>query len=100
MSDTIGAIADKLFTTNEKMWFNQDLLYEIRRMTFDEFSEKYWKTEDGAERLWETLKRACDLNFQRNQLIDEFDTKLVEMITAAVNGQDLEQFIQRKHKNY
>jgi hypothetical protein len=100
MSDTIGAIADKLFTTNEKMWFNQDLLYEIRRMTFDEFKTKYWKTEDGAERLWETLKRACDLNFQRNQLIDEFDTKLVEMITAAVNGQDLEQFIQRKHKNY
>lgn len=70
MSDTLGGLIDKLITADMKMWNNQDVLYEIRRMSFDEFKQKYWNQESGAEKLWEILKKACDLNIQRNQIID------------------------------
>lgn len=102
MADTLGGLIDKLFTVDMKMWNNQDILYDIRRMTFDEFAEKYWNTEDGAKRLWEILKKACDLNVQRNQLIDEVDEKIIDIVTEALSGKDLDngKFIQRKHKNY
>ena len=102
MADTLGSIVDKLLTIDLKMWNNQELLYEIRRMTFEEFQEKYWKTTDGAKMLWECLKKACDLNVQRNQLIDEVDAKIIEMIQAAQRGESLDEgkFIQRKHKTY
>jgi len=100
--DTLGGIIDKLLTIDLKMWNNQELLYEIRRMTFEEFQKKYWKTEDGAQKLWDCLKKACDLNVQRNQLIDEVDAKIIEMIRAAQSGENLDEgkFIQRKHKTY
>jgi hypothetical protein len=102
MADTLGGLIDKLCTVGLKMWNNQEILYEIRRMTFDEFKEKYWKTEDGAECLWACLKKACDLNCQRNQLIDEVDEKVIEMVEAANCGERLDdgKFIQRKHKTY
>jgi hypothetical protein len=102
MSDTIGGIIDKLCTVDLKMWNNQDILYEIRRMTFEEYKNKYWQTEDGAKKLWDILKKACDLNNQRNQLIDEVDEKIVEIINSAVSGENLDngKFIQRKHKTY
>ena len=99
--DTIGGLFDKLATVDLKMWNNQELLYEIRRMTFDEFKDKYFKSEDGAERLWAYLKKACDLNVQRNELIDEVDQKLVELCKKVVAGEDVEGiFVQRKHKTY
>lgn len=102
MSDTLGGIIDKLFTIDTKMWINQDLIYEIRKMSFDEYKAKYFTSEDGAKELWECLKKACDLNVQRNQLIDEIDQKIVEMIDAKVDGENLDEgkFIQRKHKTY
>lgn len=102
MADTLGSLIDKLTTVDLKMWNNQEFLYEIRRMTFDEYKSKYFETEDGAERLWNYLKKACDLNIQRNQLIDEVDEKVVEIIKGAVKGEDLDsgKFIQRKHKTY
>lgn len=102
MADTLGGIIDKLFTIDTKMWVNQDLIYEIRRMSFDEYKEKYFADEEGAQKLWDCLKKACDLNVQRNQLIDEIDQKIVEMIDAKVDGEDLDsgKFIQRKHKTY
>ena len=102
MSDTLGSLVDKLITADLKMWNNQEILYEIRRMTFDEFKEKYWKKEDGAQLLWECLKKCCDLNVQRNTLIDEVDEKIVEMVKASTSGEDLDsgKFIQRKHKTY
>ena len=102
MADTIGGIVDKLITADLKMWNNQELLYEIRRMSFDEYKEKYFENEDGAMLLWETLKKACDLNIQRNELMDEVDSKIIEIVTAGVNGEDLDNgsFIQRKHKTY
>jgi hypothetical protein len=102
MADTLGGLIDKLFTADSKMWNNQELLYEIRRMTFDEYKQKYFNNEDGAQKLWECLKKACDLNIQRNQLIDEIDEKIIEMIKSNKNGDNLDsgKFIQRKHKTY
>lgn len=100
--DTLGSLVDKLITVDMKMWNNQELLYEIRRMTFQEYKEKYFSSETGAELLWESLKKACDLNVQRNHLIDEIDEKIVHMIETNTSGQELDtgNFIQRKHKTY
>lgn len=102
MADTLGSLIDKLCTVDLKMWDNQNVLYEMRRMTFDEFKEKYWQDEQGAEKLWAILKKACDLNVQRNQLIDEVDAKVVEIARDAASGEDLDagKHIQRKHKTY
>jgi hypothetical protein len=71
-------------------------------MTFEEYKAKYFDAEEGAQRLWESLKKACDLNVQRNQLIDEVDEKVVEIIKNAISGGDLDngKYIQRKHKTY
>jgi hypothetical protein len=100
MSDTIGGLIDKLMTVDMKMYHNQDILYEIRRMTFEEYKEKYFADEEGALKLWNFLKKACDLNLQRNQLIDEVDERIVDLVKAAVKGQDINEFVQRKHKTY
>lgn len=102
MADTLGGLIDKLFTIDTKMWNNQEFIYEIRRMTFEQYKEKYFSSEDGAKVLWESLQKACDLNVQRNQLIDEIDEKVVEMVEAAQSGEELDagKFIQRKHKTY
>lgn len=102
MADTLGSLIDKLTTVDLKMWNNQELLYEIRRMTFEEYKVKYFDTEEGAENLWNCLKKACDLNVQRNQLIDEVDEKVIEIISAAASGEELDsgKYIQRSHKTY
>lgn len=102
MADTLGGLIDKLVTIDMKMWDNQEMLYEIRRMTFDEYKARYFADEEGAQKLWECLKKVCDLNVQRNQLIDEVDEKVIEIVTAATSGEDLDagKFIQRKHKTY
>jgi hypothetical protein len=102
MADTLGNVIDKLITVDMKMWDNQEILYEIRRMTFEEYKEKYFDTLDGAELLWKTLAKACDLNVQRNQLINEVDEKLIEMFNALKNGENLDngKFLQRTHKTY
>jgi hypothetical protein len=102
MADTLGTLVDKLTTVDLKMWNNQELLYEIRRMTFEEYKTKYFETEDGANLLWGSLKKACDLNVQRNQLINEIDEKIIEIVNARLNGEDLDngKFLQRAHKTY
>lgn len=102
MSDTLGSLVDKLTTIDLKMWNNQELLYNIRRMTFDEYKSKYFDTESGAMELWQCLKKACDLNVQRNQLINEFDEKLIEIINAKISGENLDngKYLQRSHKTY
>jgi hypothetical protein len=102
MADTLGGLIDKLNTADLKMWNNQEILYEIRKMNFDEYKEKYFSSEQGAELLWQAIKKACDLNIQRNQLIDEIDEKIIEMIDARLSGDNLDngKFIQRKHKTY
>jgi hypothetical protein len=102
MSDTLGNVVDKLITVDMKMWDNQELLYEIRRMSFDEYKLKYFEDENGAKLLWDILKKTCDLNVQRNQLINEVDFKIIEMIDAKLNGENLDngKFLQRSHKTY
>lgn len=102
MADTLGSLIDKLFTIDMKMWNNQELLYDIRRMTFDQFKEQYFTNPEGAQKLWDGLKKACDLNVQRNQLIDEIDEKVVEIVQASKldNEDEMDKFVQRKHKTY
>ena len=102
MADTLGGLIDKLCTVDLKMWNNQELIYEIRRMTFDEYKEKYFNNEHGAEVLWKGLAKACDLNIQRNQLMDEIDQKIVDLVKEGLSGKDLDdgKNIQRKHKTY
>ena len=102
MADTLGSLVDKLFTVDTKMWNNQEEIYKIRKMDFDQYKQEYFTNEEGAKRLWDCLKRATDLNVQRNQLVDEIDQKIVLMIKEAVSGQDLDdgKNIQRKHKTY
>lgn len=102
MADTLGSLIDKMITVDLKMWNNQELLYKIRRMTFEEYREEYFDSEEGAVNLWDSLKKACDLNVQRNQLIDEVDKKIIEIVQSAVSGEELDdgKFLQRKHKTY
>jgi|TARA_B100001094_G_scaffold331074_1_gene398235 hypothetical protein len=102
MADTLGSLVDKLTTVDLKMWNNQELLYEIRRMTFEEYKAKYFDTEEGAMNLWTYLKKACDLNVQRNQLINEVDAKIIEIIDAKFKGEELDngKYLQRAHKTY
>lgn len=102
MADTLGSLIDKLITVDMKMWNNQELIYEIRRMSFDEYKKKYFDSTDGAEVLWDKLKKACDLNVQRSQLVNEIDTKIIEMVEAKSDGQELDngKFLQRAHKTY
>ena len=102
MADTLGGLVDKLCTVDLKMWNNQELLYEIRRMSFEEYKEKYFSDEKGAQLLWEGIKKCCDLNVQRNTLMDEIDEKIVEIVESAVKGESLDngKFVQRKHKTY
>jgi hypothetical protein len=102
VADTLGSLIDKLITIDMKMWNNQELLYDIRRMSFNEYKDKYFLSEDGAEDLWRCLKKACDLNVQRNELIDEIDQKVIDIVSHAVEGEELDNgvFMQRKHKTY
>ena len=71
-------------------------------MTFEDYKEKYFSNEEGAQMLWEKLGKACDLNVQRNQIINEVDSKIIEMFEALKNGEELDngKFLQRSHKTY
>lgn len=102
MADTLGGLVDKLITVDMKMWNNQEFLYEARRMSFEEFEKKYTSSKEAKESLYESIKKCCDLNVQRNQLIDEVDKKIIEIVKASMQGEELDdgKFIQRKHKTY
>ncbi|HAI41067.1 MAG TPA: hypothetical protein DCM40_24645 [Maribacter sp.] len=102
MADTLGGLIDKLITIDMKMWDNQEFLYEVRRLPFEEFKDKYTSFTERQLDLFDSIKKCCDLNVQRNQLIDEVDEKIVEIVKAATSGEDLDagKFIQRKHKTY
>jgi len=99
MAETLGMLMDRLGVANLKMWQCQEVLYEIRRFTFEEFMTKYY-SEDGMKILFDIFKKACDLNYQRNQLIDEIDKTVVTMIKDGVDKKDLDKYIQLKHKTY
>lgn len=102
MSDTVGSLIDKLFTVDSKLWNDQELLYQIRKLSFEEFKERFFTSEEGIKELWSWLKKVCDLNLQRNQLIDEIDEKVIEIIDIKFNSEELDngKFVQRKYKTY
>ena len=102
MADTLGGLVDKLITIDMKMWTNQEFLHEVRRMTFQEFCQRFATTVEQKKSLYDSVKKCCDLNYQRNQLIDEIDEKILEIVRAGLNGENLDagKFIQRKHKTY
>lgn len=99
--DSAGSLVDKISILNNKLWFKQDLLYKIRKMSEEEFLTEY-STKEKMIELFHVFKDATDLNFQRSALVNELDEKLIELVTAAVNGEDLNQpkFIARAHKSY
>jgi len=97
MADTIGSLVDKLCTVDLKMWNNQEILYEIRRLTFEEFQEKYLVREEDQRVFYECIQKCCDLNYQRNQLIDEIDKTVVKALKGEIKPDDL---VQLKHKTY
>ena len=102
MADTLGGLIDKLITIDMKMWDNQEFLYEVRRLSFEKFKQRFTETDEQQKALFDSIKKCCDLNFQSNQLIDEVDEKIVEIVKASSQGEDLDsgKFIQRKHKTY
>ena len=102
MADTIGSLIDKLATVNQKMFLVQEDLYIIRKMTFEEFKKTFGSTEEGLEKLYNTFKKATDLNVQRQAMILEVDKKIAEIVKSAVDGKDLNDgsFIQDQHKTY
>lgn len=71
--DSLGELCYKLACVTTQMFFNQEELYKIRHMTVAEFETEY---KDKMSQLHKTLKRCCDLNYQRSLLIDAID-KLV-----------------------
>lgn len=99
--ETPGSIIDKLITVDLKMWNNQEALYEIRRMTYDGFCRSFGlpyvmnENERGglnSLRLYNILKKACDLNVQRNDLIQELDRKFEELTGKKIEF--------KQHKTY
>lgn len=100
MADTVGSLIDKLTTVDLKLWNSQEILYEIRRMSFEEYKKKYFESEDGAKIMWEILKKTTDLNYQRSQLVYEIDEKIINMLNAKFNGEDLMNYIQNPYKTY
>lgn len=100
MADTLGSLIDKLLTVDLKLWNSQEMLYEIRRMTFEEYKKKYFESENAAKLMWEMLKKTTDLNYQRNQIVHEIDEKIIEIINARLSGDDLKKYSQNPHKTY
>lgn len=80
MSDTIGTLLDKLVTVDMKLWDSQSEVYEIRRMSYDEFKEKYFGNEEGFKKFYLALNKATDLNYQRNMLIYEIDQEIGRLL--------------------
>ena len=101
MADTIGSLIDKLATINQKMFLAQEELYVVRKMNLEEFKIAFGSNE-GLEKLHNYFKKSMDLNVQRQAMILEVDKKIVEIVTMAVKGEDLDNgsLIQDQHKTY
>lgn len=70
--DSMGQLIYKLSCVTIQMWFNQDLLFSIRKMNLQEFEKKY---HNNIPDLHKIIKRCCDLNCQRSILMDAIDNK-------------------------
>ena len=100
MADTVGSLMDKLSIVNLKMWWNQEILYEIRRMSQEQFVEKY---EADLGEIHRILKICCDMNVLRSQLIDEIDGRLAEIAkTMGLSKEDVTKLrlVAPSHKSY
>jgi len=55
-----------------------------------------------SDTLGSLIDKLCTVDLQRNQFMDEIDQKVVEIVSDAVSGEDLDsgKHIQRKHKTY
>lgn len=90
--DTLGSLVDKLVTVNLKMWHNQESLYEIRRMSQEDFEERYGNSIDEVR---EIVTRCCDLNVQRSRLMDAIDDHFQAVIRGHKSAEPMHQ-----HKTY
>ena len=102
MSDTIGSLVDKLFTVDTKTWNNQELLYELRRHDFEWFKNRFLNCEATGLELYKILKKCCDLNVQRSQLVTEIDERLIKLVEDGLKGKDLHSSknVVDSHKTY
>jgi len=100
--DTVGSLIDKLFTVDTKMWHNQEVFYQIRHHDFEWFKNRFLVTEKLQSELFGILTKVSDLNLQRQQLIKEIDSRIVEIIEAGVAGKNLSisGFVVDQHKTY
>lgn len=94
MADTMGQLVDKLSIVNNKMWYNQEIVYAIRRMSTEEFVKKWSQDLTG---LHTVIKRCADLNVQRTRLMDEIDQRLVDALSGKVSSDKLQA---KQHKTY
>jgi hypothetical protein len=101
MSDTLGSLCDKISIVNNKLFNYQQDLYRIRKMTEEQFLNEF-STQEKLKELFKVFQSATDLNFQRSSLSNEIDLKVIEMIEAAMKGEDLDQpkFLSRARKTY
>jgi hypothetical protein len=95
MPETLGSVIDRLITVDMKMWNAQEVLYEIRKMSFDEFVVYYHNTS-GLRKIYNALQKACDLNIQRAVLIDDIDKTLLDILKSD----NPEEYHQPKCKTY
>lgn len=93
--DTLGNLMDKLSIVTVRMWHAQDDLYRYRRMSKEEWQNEF---KDDPDRVRHTLVRACELNLQRNQLMDEIDQMFRDVL--EMDEEDRKKLVQRKHKAY
>jgi hypothetical protein len=100
MADTVGSLMDKLSIVNLKMWWNQEVLYEIRRMNEAQFTAKYGENPIQLQKI---IKICCDMNVLRNQLIDEIDGRLAKIAKAlGLSKEDIAalRLVAPSHKSY
>lgn len=93
--DTLGNLVDKLAIVTTRMWHAQDELYRYRKMNSVEWVSEFHKDPDKVRH---SLARACDLNLQRNQLMDEIDQLFVKSL--EMDPEERKKLIVKKHKQY
>jgi hypothetical protein len=76
-NDSVGELCNKLSCVTIQMWFNQEELYNIRKMPNDEFKNKYGYSNESLDNLHKLIKRCCDLNYQRSLIMDAIDKSMI-----------------------